>query len=61
MQPSELDRMEYYEFHYLVKELIEHMKRESDANSGQQAQSNDMMSSMKMPNMKMPSMKMPKM
>jgi|TARA_B110000908_G_C10199093_1_gene424471 hypothetical protein len=53
--------MEYYEFHYLVKELIEHMKRESDSNKGQQEQSSDMMGSMKMPNMKMPSMKMPKM
>ena len=53
--------MEYYEFHYLVKELIDHMKRESAANEGQQAQSNDMMGNMKMPSMKMPSMKMPKM
>jgi hypothetical protein len=53
--------MEYYEFHYLVKELIDHMKRESDANKGQQEQSSDMMGNMKMPSMKMPSMKMPKM
>ena len=53
--------MEYYEFHYLVKELLEHMKRENEANKGQQDQASGVMGGMKMPNMKIPSMKMPKM
>jgi len=61
IQPSELEGMEYYEFHYLVKELIEHMKRESENSQGQKDQTDGMMSNMKMPSMKMPSMKMPKM
>ena len=61
IQPSELDNMEYYEFHYLVNDLVDHMKMENKQNAGQQEQTNDMMGSMKMPNLKMPSMKMPKM
>lgn len=61
IQPSELDNMEYYEFQYLVKELLDHLKRENDANKGQQEQQSGMMGNMKMPNMKIPSMKMPKM
>ena len=44
--------MEYYEFHYLVKELIEHMKRESENSQGQKDQTDGMMSNMKMPSMK---------
>ena len=47
--------MEYYEFHYIVKELIEMIKAENDANKGQNDQTGDMMSSMKMPSFKMPS------
>lgn len=61
IQPSELDNMEYYEFQYLVKELLDHLKRENDANKGQQEQQSGMMGNMKMPNMKIPSMKIPKM
>ena len=53
--------MEYYEFHYLVNDLVDHMKTENKQNAGQQEQTNDMMGSIKMPSMKMPSMKMPKM
>lgn len=52
--------MEYYEFHYLVKDLLEHLKKESEANQGQNEQTGKMMSGLKMPNMKMPNMKMPK-
>ena len=52
--------MEYYEFHYLVKDLLEHLKRENEANQGQKEEASGMMSNMKMPNLKMPSMKMPK-
>ena len=60
MQPSELEALEYYEFHYLMKDLADYLKKKNEAESGQQEQGNDMMSKMKMPNMKMPSMKMPK-
>jgi len=51
--------MEYYEFHYLVKDLLEFLKKQNDQNAGQQEQSNEMMSNMKIPNMKIPNMKIP--
>lgn len=56
--------MAYYEYHYLVKDLSEHLKQEKEANDKQ----NDAVNSQagaykqpKMPNMKMPSMSTPKM
>ena len=52
--------MDYYEFHYLVKDLIEHLKKENEANKGQSDQAGDVMGKMKMPNMKMPNIKVPK-
>jgi hypothetical protein len=54
--------MEYYEFHYLVKDLLDFLQKENDANSSaneQASASTPSMPNMKMP--KMPSMKMPKM
>lgn len=60
LQPSELEKMEFYEYHYLLRDLTDHLKKEQDANKGQQDSASDMMGSMKMPNMKMPNMKMPK-
>ena len=59
IQPSELEHLEYYEYHYLIKDLTEHLKKESDANKGQQDATGDMMSKMKMPNIKMPNMRTP--
>lgn len=61
MQPSELEAMEYYEFHYLVKDLLEFLKKENESNTDQQDQTNSAMSGMKLPNMKMPNISMPKM
>jgi len=61
IQPSELDKLEYYEFHYIVKDLVEDVKKENEANKGQQEGMGNMMGGMKMPNMSIPSMKMPKM
>ncbi len=61
VQPSELNNMEYYEYHYVVKDLIEHLKKENEANKSQQDAASGMMSGMKMPSIKMPNMKMPKM
>jgi hypothetical protein len=52
--------MEYYEFHYLMKDLVEFLKSQNKENAGQQEQANSAMPNMKMPSMKMPSMKMPK-
>ena len=60
MQPSELENLEYYEFHYLMKDLADYLKKKNEAESGQQEQGNDMMGKMKMPNMKIPNMKIPK-
>jgi len=51
--------MEYYEFHYLMKDLIEHLKKENESSKGQSDQAGDMMSKMKIPNMKIPNMKVP--
>jgi len=53
--------MEYYEFHYLVKDLIEHIKDENKGNSGQSEGASNMMNNMKVPDIKMPSFNMPKM
>lgn len=53
--------MEYYEFHYVVKELIDMIKAENEANKGQNEQAGDMMNSMKMPKFDMPKFNMPKM
>jgi hypothetical protein len=53
--------MEYYEFQYIVKELLDHLKREADANKGQQEKQSAGMGGMKMPNLKMPNIKIPKM
>jgi hypothetical protein len=60
IQPSELEEMEYYEFHYIVKELIEMIKAENEANKGQNEQTGEMMNSMKMPKFDMPKFSMPK-
>ena len=48
--------MDYYEFHYLVNDLVDHMKMENKQNAGQQEQASEMTGSMKMPSMKMPKM-----
>jgi HEAT repeat protein len=61
MQPSELENLEYYEFHYLVKDLVDYLKEENKQNQGQNDASSGMMNNMKVPNMKVPNMKMPKM
>ena len=52
--------MEYYEFHYIVADLVEMIKAENDANKSQSEKTGEMMGGMKMPNMKIPNMKMPK-
>ena len=59
--------MDYYEYWYIIKDLIEHLKKEKEQQEGQNAQQNEAMgnmrSGMKMPNIampKMPSMSMPK-
>ena len=52
--------MDFYEFHYLVEDLLDYLKKENEANQGQKDQAGDMMSKMKMPNMSMPNFKMPK-
>jgi len=53
--------MDYYEYHYIIKDLIEYVKKENEANKEQQEQTNNTVGNMKMPNMKMPNMKTPKM
>jgi|TARA_B110000305_G_scaffold217940_1_gene257683 hypothetical protein len=70
MQPSEIENLYYYEFHYYLKNLTEYIKEKNNQNKDQeeqQAQQQNNMSSKyktpampKIPNMKAPSMKMPK-
>ena len=45
--------MDFYEFHYLVKDLVDLMKKEAEANKGQSEQQQGMMSKMKTPNIKL--------
>jgi hypothetical protein len=52
--------MEYYEYHYIVKDLIEYIKKENDANKSQQEQTSGAMSGMKVPKMNVPKMNVPK-
>lgn len=53
--------MEYYEYYYIVKDLIEYLKEKKNAEKGEQDATSNMMGGMKMPNMKMPNMKIPNM
>ena len=59
IQPSELDNLEYYEFHYLVKDLVEHIKEENKKNE-EQNESYGGAAMPKVPNLKVPSMNIPK-
>jgi len=56
--------MDFYEYHYLVKDLSDHLKQEKEANEKQNETVNSQASAYKqpkMPNMKMPTMSAPKM
>lgn len=53
--------MEYYEYYYIVKDLIEYLKEKKNAEKGEQDATSSMMGGMKIPNMKMPNMKIPNM
>lgn len=61
IQPSELNNMEYYEYYYIVKDLIEYLKEKKNAEKGEQDATSNMMGGMKMPSMKIPNMKIPNM
>jgi len=53
--------MEYYEYHYIVKELVDDLKKENEANKGQNEAASGMTNGMKVPNIKVPNIKVPKM
>jgi len=59
--PSELDNLDYYEYHYIIKELVEHLKKENEANKSQNEQVGDMSSKMKVPKISIPKMNIPRM
>ena len=61
LQPSEIENMDYYEYHYFVKDMTKVLKDQEKGNTDQSQQAEDMKSQMKMPSMKMPSVKMPSM
>lgn len=70
IQPSEIDRMWYFEYEQILKEINAHIKEQEKQNEEQQKQygnlqknmnPSSMMNSMKMPSMsKMPTISMPK-
>jgi len=68
IQPSEVEALPYYEYHYIVKELSAMLKEQQKSNENQNEQMNDQMANMKsnqpkmptMGNMKMPKITMPK-
>lgn len=70
IQPSEIDRMWYFEYEQILKEINAHIKEQEKQNEEQQKQYDNlqknmnprsMMNSMKMPSMpKMPTISMPK-
>jgi len=51
--------MEYYEFHYLVKDLVEHIKTENKQNE-EQNEAYKGVNMPKVPNLKVPNLKVPK-
>ena len=61
LQPSEIEALDYYEYHYFVKDLADVLKKkqESDGKSNEEAQKQQ--TGYKMPNVKMPNVKMPSM
>jgi len=70
IQPSEIDRMWYFEYEQILKEINAHIKEQEKQNEEQQKQygnlqknmnPSSMMNNMKMPSMpKMPTISMPK-
>lgn len=60
VQPSELNNMDYYEFHYLVKDLLEHLKEQNEQNKKERDEADSMKSSFKAPNYKAPNISVPK-
>jgi len=68
IQPSEVEALPFYEYHYIVKELSGMLKEQQKGNDKQTEQMNEQMSGMKanqpkipkMSDMKMPKITMPK-
>jgi hypothetical protein len=62
IQPSEIDKLEYYEYWYIVKDLADFIKKQNEGQKEQEENAykyNDSMKSPKAPNIKQPSIKMP--
>lgn len=59
LQPSEIEALDYYEYHYFIKDLADVLKKkqETDNNSNEEAQKQQQ--GYKMPKVNMPSVKMP--
>jgi len=61
IQPSEVEALPFYEYHYIVKELSTMLKEQEKGNSKQSEEMNEQMASIKSSQPKMPNMTMPKM
>ena len=59
LQPSEIEALDYYEYHYFIKDLADVLKKkqETDNNSNEEAQKQQQ--GYKMPKVNMPTVKMP--
>jgi hypothetical protein len=61
IQPSEVESLPFYEYHYIVKELSTMLKEQEKGNSKQSEEMNEQMANIKSSQPKMPNMTMPKM
>jgi len=65
IQPSEIDKLDYYEYWYIVKDLAEYIKKQNDGQKGEESAAMQQygdpqkMAKQKMPSMKTPSFKTP--
>lgn len=63
VQPSEIDRMPFYEYEYILEDIDNYQKRQQKDEEARAQEYNAMQSQMKMPNMnsfKMPKVEIPK-
>jgi hypothetical protein len=61
LQPSEIEALDYYEFHYFVKDLADVLKKKQESEGTANEQAQKQQPGYKMPNVKMPNVKMPSM
>jgi hypothetical protein len=66
LQPSEIDALEYYEYHYFIKDMSDVLKKQKEGQDNEQQNANEQygknsLGSIKTPKVNMPKMSMPSM